>query len=123
VRAPQFVRIGLFALSAVACGHDCTLIGCVNGLTIQFASTPTAPYHIEATSPDAGLRSIDCATSNGCLGKLTQTDYVPGTVTLTMTYQGRTTTTTVQPSYAESQPNGRGCGSKCVSATVTLPLP
>jgi hypothetical protein len=120
----KYVYSGLFALLATGCGATCTLIGCDNALTIHFASTPTAPFHIEATSPDAGARTIDCTSSNGCPAKMTQVDYVPESVTLTLTvtYEGRSTTTTVRPSYVESTPNGKGCG-KCVSATVTLSLP
>ncbi|MDB4888985.1 MAG: hypothetical protein JWL61_840 [Gemmatimonadetes bacterium] len=119
----RFVCIGVLALGGVACGATCTLIGCDSGLTIQFATVPTAPIHIDATSADGGNRTYDCEKNTGCGIPTILKDYVPQNVTLTVTYQGRTTTTTVRPSYNESTPNGSGCGPACRSATIPLSLP
>ena len=86
-----YARIALCLFTATACSVNCTLIGCYSGLTIQFTTPPTAPLHIEATSPDAGPRSFDCASNSGCIGMPLASGYLPETVTLTVTYQGRTT--------------------------------
>ena len=120
----KFIRIGALALCGMACGVDCTLIGCDSGLKIQFASAPSAPFRIDASSADAGTRSYSCGNNTGCITpSLTISDYVPENVTLIVTYEGRTTTTTVRPSYTESTPNGKGCGPTCPVATIALPLP
>lgn len=117
------VRLGVSLLCATGCHGDCTLIGCYSGLAIRFATPPTAPFHVEAASPDSGPRSYDCSNNTGCRAEPNITGYVPQTVTLTVTYQGRSTTTTVRPLYQESAPNGKGCSPTCRQATVTLPLP
>ena len=103
---------------------DCTVIGCQSGLSIQFSSPPTAPYHVEATSPDAGARSFDCTLTTGCTPPpLQMVDYTPETVTLIVTYAGHTSATTLKPTYQVSNPNGRSCAPTCHVGTVTLPLP
>jgi hypothetical protein len=118
----KYARVVL-ALSATACGMDCTLIGCDSGLALRFPTPPTAPFHVEATSPDSGPRSYDCSNNTGCLFGTNIPDYLPETVTLVVTYQGRTSTTIVRPAYEVSRPNGKGCGPLCRQATITLPLP
>jgi hypothetical protein len=122
-RMLQHARIGLGLVFATACSTDCTLIGCDSGLVLRFATPLAGSFHVEATSPDAGSRSYDCATSPGCLDGAFIVGYFPKTVTLTVTYQGRTATTTVSPTYQESRPNGSGCDPLCRQGIVTLPLP
>jgi hypothetical protein len=112
------------ALATGACGMDCTTIGCNDALTLRFATPILGPLHVDAFSSDGEHRTYDCTNAAGCPdSEVALARYLPTTVTLTLTYQGRTSTSTVKPSYTESSPNGPSCGPTCRQGTVTVALP
>jgi len=105
------------------CNGDCTLLGCTSGLTIAFATPPTSAFHISATVDGAGSFDYDCADISRCNTSPTLAGFTPGRATITVTYQGRSASTQVNPVYQTVYPNGKDCGGGCTEATVSLALP
>ena len=104
--------------------RGCTLIGCVNGLIVEFSAPATAPYRIEVRSNALTVNVYECTVLNQCYphGAIFQ-EYFPGEVTIKVVTAAGTTTTSATPTYRESQPNGEGCGPTCRTARVTVPFP
>ena len=100
----------------------CTLIGCDDGLLVQFNRPPAGAFRIEATVPnDPGIVAIECADAASC--PLMFSGLVAEQVTLRLITAQGTVTQQFQPRYQEVHPNGRGCGPECRQATVTFQLP
>jgi hypothetical protein len=101
---------------------SCTLIGCYDGLSVQFSRPPAGSFRIEATVPDdPTVQAIDCADVPSC--QLIFPDLVAEQVTLRLITAEGTVTQQFQPRYENLYPNGRRCGPSCRQATVTLQLP
>jgi hypothetical protein len=100
----------------------CTLIGCEDGLSVQFSRAPAGAFRIEATVPnDPTVAAIDCADAASC--PLRFPGVVAEQVTLRLITSQGTVTQEFQPRYQELHPNGRRCGPACRQATVTFQLP
>jgi len=100
----------------------CTLIGCHDGLSVQFSRPPAGAFRIEAIVPNGPtVQPIDCADASNCL--LMFPDLVAEQVTLRLIMAQGTLTQQFQPRYENLYPNGRRCGPSCRQATVTLKLP
>ncbi|HEX6373937.1 MAG TPA: hypothetical protein VF006_33725 [Longimicrobium sp.] len=100
----------------------CTLIGCLDGLSVQFNRPPAGAFRIEATVPnDPTVVAIECADVASC--PLMFSGLVAEQVTLRLITQQGTITQQFQPRYEETYPNGRRCGPACRQATVTIQLP
>jgi hypothetical protein len=121
------IRSLLFsALAALLAGciptGACTLIGCFDGLSVQFSRPPAGPFRVEATVPNGPpVQSIECADASTC--ELIFRDLVAEQVTLRLITAEGTLTQSFQPRYEDLYPNGRRCGPSCRQATVTFPLP
>lgn len=106
------------------CSYNCTLLPCLGGLRVNFSTMPIAPFHVDARASTGGaVISYDCPDVARCNPSPFFSDFVPESAVLAITYQGRTSSTTVRPSYDRSYPNGTGCGGGCEIGTVTVPLP
>jgi hypothetical protein len=114
---------GIALLVSAGCDtfRACTLIGCVNGLMIQFAAPPTSAYRVEVSSGNGTVNVFECPTAQ-CGGARFE-DYFPQTATVTVITAAGTTTTTIAPEYTESYPNGHACGPACRRANVTVSPP
>jgi hypothetical protein len=100
----------------------CTLIGCEDGLSVQFDRAPAGAFRIEANAPDDPAQyAIDCADAATCM--MMFPGLVAEQVTIRVITQQGTHTQEFQPRYDEVHPNGRGCGPACRQATVTVQLP
>lgn len=100
----------------------CTLIGCSNGLSVEFNRAPEGAFRLEATVPnDPTVHAIDCASASTCM--LMFPELVAEQVTIRLITQQGTITQQFQPEYETLYPNGRRCGPACEQATVTLQLP
>ena len=118
--------LSLLAFSA-GCNfaRSCTLIGCINGLFVEFSlSAPTA-YRVEVRGTAAqAVYVYECTPAAQCAGGGARfEDYFPETVIIKVITAAGTTTTTATPVYVESHPNGKGCGPTCRSARVTVSAP
>jgi hypothetical protein len=148
--------VALLALSVPAllgCGGDelggeCTLIGCADGLTIEFLQQQPGAYTVElvadgetitcnATLPlpaCSELPSESCSRSDvtlfqsGCgleplhhsINGVSFTGN-PSTVEIRVERDGtEVASDTFEPAYQRSAPNGEECGPICNNATVTL---
>jgi hypothetical protein len=117
--------IALLAGSACA-DTSCTLIGCSNGLRIEFNAPPTSPFRLEASSSFAGGPAyvFECTNVSVCNAQAVFfKDYLPATTKITLTTVAGTTTVDVTPAYSEFQPNGSRCGPTCTVATVQIHYP
>lgn len=100
----------------------CTLIGCDNGLSVEFNRAPEGAFRLEATVPgDPTVHAIDCASASTCMPMFS--GLVAEQVTIRLITQQGTVTQQFQPEYDTLYPNGRRCGPACEQATVTLQLP
>lgn len=115
--------VGLLAVSACGGAAYCTLIGCDSQLTVAFATAPTSPWRVDVVAQNGATASFDCPDLSRCGPSASFRDFLPAHATVTVSYGGRTRSTTVTPSYSQVQPNGEGCGPTCTQATVTVPLP
>jgi hypothetical protein len=122
---PRFLPLLALAAIGGCATYTCTLIACVSGLTVTFSRVPTAPYHIEARTADGGggMFVYDCPDISRCSPSPLLEGYLPGSAVFTVTYQGRTASTTVSPDYTQVTPNGRDCGPSCTQGKVALTLP
>ncbi|WP_420130168.1 hypothetical protein [Longimicrobium sp.] len=121
------IRSLLFsALAALLAGciptGACTLIGCFDGLSVEFSRPPAGPFRIEATVANGtAVQPIECTDASSC--DLTFRDLIAEQVTLRLTTAEGTLTQSFQPRYEDLYPNGRRCGPSCRQATVTFQLP
>lgn len=114
----------LYAAAAVLAGCTpfgaCTLVGCDDGLAVQFQQPPASPFRIEASVPgDPTQYAIDCASAQACFPMFS--GLVAERVTIRLITQQGTRTQEFQPGYKNVYPNGRRCGPACRQATVTFP--
>lgn len=100
----------------------CTLIGCDNGLAVDFNRAPQGAFRIEVTTPgDATVHAIDCDSAATCV--MMFPGLMAEQVTVRAITQQGTFTQTFQPDYEELYPNGRRCGPACRQASVIVQLP
>jgi hypothetical protein len=119
---------GLATLAfSTGCDPSCTLIGCVNGLHIDFDRPVTFPYRVELNvTPDSPTVTLDCQSANvmGCTATSAfLRDYLPPVATMKLTTPDGTVTTVIDPEYQDTHPNGRRCGPTCSSGRVTVTPP
>jgi hypothetical protein len=105
----------------VACNTVCSLVGCVNFLTVTFDTPPAVAYHVEAVSGSLGVRDFDCADPAKC-GTASFANYTPDQVSITVTTARGSRQYNLTPAYQNTHVDG-GCGVPCRNATVTLSLP
>lgn len=121
------MRLRTFLFSATAAGlagctpfGACTLIGCEDGLSVEFQRPPAGAFRIEASVPgDPTQYAIDCASAATCFPMFP--GLVAQRVTIRLVTQEGTRTQEFQPRYEDFYPNGRRCGPACRQATVTFP--
>ncbi len=109
-------------LTALACENSklCTLIGCLNNLTIEIQNPPDGPMTARAfgaVNLGDGGPDFRCAPSS-CL--LFYSGDVPERVDVTITTPTGTRTFTVTPRITTSRPNGPNCAPVCQSGIATV---
>ena len=120
-------RTALYAFAAATLAGcnpigACTLIGCFDGLNVQFDRQPTGAYRVEAIVPgDATPHVVECAS--GTCGPVMFEGLMPERVTIRVTTAAGTRSQEFTPKYEAQYPNGRRCGAACRNATVTMQLP
>ncbi len=120
---PVASRPAVALLAALACRSPalvCTAIGCDDGLQVDITATVAqGTVTIEASAPGTPTRMASCTLTNGrCLITLGQ--FTPDAVTLVVTSSAGTVTTSLQPAYTISRPNGPDCPPTCRSARVAV---
>ena len=113
------------ALILQACG--CNLVGCYDGLLVDFPSRPAGPYRVElfaAGVPQSAPPEATCADARGCYsGIVFRTHATDDLVLRVTTAIGVRDTAVPHVTYTTLAPNGRGCGPICRSAMVTAKAP
>ena len=113
------------SLGLAACGGDeanepCTLIACVNRLSITFSNPPSEPFRVEAVAVgDPTLHRVDCP--GGSCASITFANFQPDRVTISVITASATTTYDKTPAYGVSFPNGPRCGPACRDGSTTVP--
>ena len=101
-------------------GHECTLIGCLNGLHVEIQGLPDTHYEVVVSEPDGESRVGSCVASPSGSCWVWFDDFYPSEVTINVTGADQTVSVTLQPAYQESQPNGPDCGPTCREATIEI---
>ena len=111
---------------AVGCQREttkaCTLIGCVNTLTVEVQNAPAGPITVQAMpvgTPDS-VHTAACPGDSGCTNAFYFVNFAPVHVHLKVTTTAGTREWDVRPKFLTSQPNGPGCAEICRSGTVRL---
>lgn len=99
----------------------CTLIGCDNGLSVEFSSPPAGAYRVEAVVAGAAPAVVECGAGQTCPPM-----FFPGVeaerVTIRVTTAAGTRSQEFTPRYEDLYPNGRDCGAVCQQARVMFQL-
>jgi hypothetical protein len=124
-RLPAMALSVVAALSLQACG--CNLVGCYDGLLVDFADRPAGPYRIElfvGGVPQVAPPEATCTEAKGCYsGIVFRTQATDNLVLRVTTDVGVRETVFPHLTYTTASPNGKGCGPTCRSATVTVKAP
>lgn len=114
----------LLIASATACDsfYTCTLIGCANGLALDFGTNQAGPFRVEIQSQFGTANTFECKAALQCRFAFFE-EFYPQTATVTVIRGAITKTTTVTPVYSESRPNGEHCGPTCRHATAAVEIP
>lgn len=115
----------LLLLGLGGCG--CDLVGCANGLRVQFTSAPSAPFSVELLSLSATEPAVDrvnCPQVNSCNADVYffGTSVSQATIRVITTAGARDSKFT-DIRYTKSYPNGRQCSPTCLNASVTAAIP
>ena len=118
------LAVSAFLVGACSAVDPCSsVVKCYSGLYVRFSSPPTGGWRVEVASPQLASPLVyDCARS--CPEYVPfQGPQQPTAATVTVTYQGRTTITDVNPVFEDQYVNGKSCPAVCTWAFVTVPLP
>jgi len=111
------------ALAVVACESStvCTLIGCLNGLTVEIQNAPAGPITVQAIEGASGsVHTATCPGTSGCTNKLFFPEFLPSQARLTITTTVGTREQVVTPTYETRQPNGPKCEPTCRGGTARV---
>lgn len=154
---PSILRPLLLALLATGCesvggGSSCTLLGCVDGLSIDFTRTawPDGAYSVKVrmdgkdealctallpfepsgTSGICNAKEVTLGTSGQQLPKAQQAltglrvNGTPLHVAIELRRNGQIELSTeVTPTYLTTNPNGPACGPTCTQGSVKVAVP
>jgi hypothetical protein len=126
-----------YFVSPISPERVCTLIGCRDSLELDLSQGPPGAYTVVVTADSGETRTVSCsvgessAQSSGsppstatCQpGKVIFFDYAPSSVTVAITWQGGSFTTSGSPTYHVFQPNGPSCPPECQAGIFQLNLP
>ena len=127
-RSLLIAALGIGALSGCSIfgPEACTLVGCINGLTVRLTSLPTEPYSVELRVPGAEqpFYAYECDGGSSCRqaihSPLLSLSHILVRVT---TVAGSLDTEVPNVDYIKTYPNGRDCPPPCLYATVTAEVP
>ena len=112
------------ALAVAGCEYStvCTLIGCLNGLTVEIQNAPAGPITVQATveGTSGNVHTATCPGTSGCTNRLFFPEFAPSQAHLTITTTAGSRELVVSPTYTTSQPNGPKCAPTCRSGTVRV---
>lgn len=116
----RIVLAGLLVMVA-GCGiltHDCTLIGCSSGLTVDLQGASEEPFMLTVESKGGEKKSVECASPGSCFAFFEE--FTPAEVTVTFESEATRVERTFTPEYSRWRPNGPDCPPECRIATVVL---
>jgi hypothetical protein len=126
-----------YFVSPISPERVCTLIACRDSLELDFSQEPPTTYTVVVTSDSGETRSASCtlgessAQSSDSLpntttcqpGKVTFYNFVPSPVTVEITWQGGSFSTSGRPNFHVFQPNGPSCPPECQAGTFQVNIP
>ena len=127
VRMMRGLRIFcLIAFGSIGCSsytEACTLIGCSSGLTVMLDGSPPGPWTIQVQAGGTTMAK-DCPAGGNCGGLMFFENFVPTTVSVTVTRGAFSVTyTNLTPTPKVVQPNGARCGPTCQQPFVVVQAP
>ena len=101
----------------------CTLIGCTDGLSVQFSRSPAGAYRVEAWSElRIAPQVLECGAGQTC-PPIFFPDFQGENVNVRVTTDaGVHVQEFTGVEYRDLYPNGRHCGAVCRQAIVTVQL-
>jgi hypothetical protein len=122
---PTAVIHAAAALLLASCNpftQACTLIGCLDGLAVEFAATPAGAFKVEAWSEvRIAPQVFECEAAANCPGVFFENFQGQQVTVRVTTAAGVRTQQFSGVEYERIYPNGRDCGGECRQATVTFP--
>lgn len=123
-RRARIAGAAVLAIAAAACSPlgpaDCTRIGCLDGLTVQFTGGAVpAGATVRALVGDVILATAQCPPAGACSGVFLP-DVTAAQVTVEVLGGAAPLRWTLSPAYERLQPNGPRCGPVCRQARVEL---
>lgn len=124
---PKVILPALVLLGACAAQQkECTLIGCADGLSINFKGQMPAAFNLKLKASGESDLNIDCPGGTSrfiCLPEsVFINQYTPEQVELTYTAGDKTVTQSFKPTYTQAQPNGPSCGPNCRQGHIEVTL-
>ena len=110
---------GLLLSGGCTLEKSCTLIGCINGISLTLTGTIPSTITVDATGNDGSHSSVTC--TGGCTA-VALPDFRPSVATIRISWAGGSKTVIVQPTYEATRPNGPDCPPICYTAKVTVDL-
>ena len=121
--------------------QTCTLVGCSDGLTLEFDESVPRDYTVTVTV-DGTTETADCTaatlgddtadastglpaleTSIGCGTNMLTFGFSPTQLSVVITFpDGAKTTVDAKPAYEETYPNGEDCEPACRQATYEIDI-
>jgi len=99
----------------------CTLIGCMNGLSIAFSRIPNEAYTVQLLVEGEAPREVRCPDPSRCSGPaFFLENTLPTVATVVVTTAAGEARQEVRPMYTINRPNGRGCNPVCRNGTATF---
>ena len=121
VLAGAVATIGLISCYSIF-GHACTLMACLDGVSVVIIGSASTEYSVELSDSEGGSKSDTCTTRPDGSCRRQFSNYHPEEVTVRVSGPDQEVSVTVRPDYQKSQPNGPDCTPTCYLATVALDL-
>ena len=132
-----FVVIFGIILSPLSPLRMCTLMGCQDSLVLSLSNEPDVEYSLTVTSSSGETRKVDCIPGEDKIynsdsfpapilcqnGKVTFFDFAPNQVSIVITWQGESITSSGDPSYVSFRPNGLFCPPVCRGGRFQVDIP
>ena len=112
----------LLAAFGTSCSMDCTLIGCDDGLQVNFGGDLPTGGRVTASADGQAVRTFVCSAAQPCSVAFFR-DFTPDRVSITIESPAGSSTRSFTPTYRNVQPNGQLCGPTCLIAQIAMQVP
>jgi hypothetical protein len=121
------VMTGAFAVTSCSRAEPpaaCTLIGCDDGVAVELATVPPAPFSVELTPLPGGPPTIkECTATAACGTTLFFEEVRADSGGVRVTSTEGTYTVSSRVAYSTTRPNGPQCQPACRQARLRVVVP